>query len=289
MPETTASARPSVLDVTTATFEREVIARSQTTPVLVDFWATWCGPCRTLSPILEKLAAEAKGAWILAKVDIDRSQDLASAFGIQSVPTVVVVKGGQLVDGFLGVVPEAKIRELLAKHVRPARDLVAEALELERAGKPGEAIALLRDRAKEARDDWKARAELARLLALAGALGEAQLLLDALPEEQREIPAAQAARAILSAQDHAGDLDQLERAVAADPGDIEGRLKLGRALVAARRVEEAVPVLFEAARRDIAFQGGEPRKALLEALAALGEDHPLATEYRRKLSVLLCG
>ena len=289
MTQTAAGQSPSVLDVTTATFEKEVIARSRTTPVLVDFWATWCGPCRTLSPILEKLAGEAQGAWVLAKVDIDRSQDLAAAFGIQSVPTVVVVKDGKLVDGFLGAQPEAKIRELLAKHVRPARDVVAEALELERAGKPAEAIALLRERAKESREDWRARAELARLLALAGALGEAQLLLDALPEDERESQAAQAARAILSAQDHAGDLGQLERAVAADPADVGARLKLGRALVAARRIEDAVPVLFEAARRDVAFQGGEPRKALLEALAALGEDHPLATEYRRKLSVLLCG
>ncbi|MFN0006326.1 MAG: thioredoxin [Planctomycetota bacterium] len=289
MPESTAGPKPSVLDVTTATFEREVIHRSRSAPVLVDFWATWCGPCRTLSPILEKLAAEAQGAWTLAKVDIDRSPDLASAFGIQSVPTVVVVKDGQVVDGFLGAQPESKVRALLGKHVRPARDAVAEALELERAGKPAEAIAALRDRVKESRDDWKARGELARLLALAGALGEAERLLDALPETEREGTAAQAARAVLSAQEHAGDLAKLESAVAATPEDLDARLKLGRALIAARRPADALPVLFEAARRDLAFQGGEPRKALLEALAVLGEDDPLATEYRRKLSVLLCG
>lgn len=289
MPETTTGSKTSVLDVTTETFEREVISRSRSTPVLVDFWATWCEPCRTLSPILEKLAAEAQGAWTLAKVDIDRSGDLASAFGIQSVPTVVVVKDGQVVDGFLGAQPESKVRQLIDKHVRPARDAVAEALELERAGKPAEAISALRDRVKESRDDWRARGELARLLALAGALGEAERLLDALPESEREGQAAQAARAVLAAQEHAGDLEKLESAVASAPDDLSARLKLGRAWIAARRPADALPVLFEAARRDLAFQGGEPRKALLEAIAVLGEDHPLATEYRRKLSVLLCG
>jgi putative thioredoxin len=278
----------NVFEVSTATFERDVIERSRKAPVLVDFWATWCAPCRTLSPVLERLAAEANGAWTLAKIDIDQSPDLAQAFGIQSVPTVALLKDGKIVDGFLGAQPEAKIRAVLAKHVVPARDAIAEALELERAGKPAEAIALLRARAKEDRSDAKARAQLARLLALSGAAGEAELLLDALPEEERESEPARAALAILGAQSHAGDLEKLRAAVTASPDDVEARLKLGRALVAARKIEDALPVLYEAARRNVGFQGGEPRKAMLEALTALGEDHPLTTEYRRKLSFLLC-
>ncbi len=284
MPETA-----TVLDVTTPTFEKEVIERSRKTPVLVDFWATWCGPCRTLSPVLEKLAAEAQGAWALAKVDIDGSPELAEAFGIQSVPTVALLKDGKVVDGFLGAQPEPKIRALLARHVVPQRDPVADALAFEREGKPAEAIALLRAQAKSDRNDARARAQLARLLALSGAAGEAELLLDALPEVERESDAARAARAILGAQDHAGDVEKLRSAVAASPGDVAARLALGRALLAARRFEEAVPELFEAARRDLAFHGGEPKTALLEAFTALGEEHPLTTEYRRKLSVLLCG
>jgi putative thioredoxin len=278
----------NVFDVSTPTFERDVIERSMKAPVLVDFWATWCAPCRTLSPVLEKLAAEANGAWTLAKIDIDQSPDLAQAFGIQSVPTVALLKAGKIVDGFMGAQPEAKIRAVLAKHVVPARDASAEALELERAGKPAEAIALLRARAKEDRSDAKARAQLARLLALSGAAGEAELLLDALPEAERESEPARAAAAILGAQSHAGDLEKLRAEVTASPDDIQARLKLGRALVAARKIEDALPVLYEAARRNVGFQGGEPRKAMLEALTALGEDHPLTTEYRRKLSVLLC-
>ena len=278
-----------MLDVTASTFEKDVIARSRTSPVLVDFWATWCGPCRTLSPVLEKLAAEANGAWTLAKVDIDKAPELADAFGIQSVPTVVMVAGGKVVDGFLGAQPESRIRELLAKHVKPSRDAVAEALDLEKAGKPAEAIAALREQAKADRNDAKARAHLARLLAMSGAVGEAERLLDALPEDAADSEAARAARAILGAQDHAGDLAALKQKVAAGPDDVGARLAYGRALVAARKIEEALPELFEAAKRDLAYEGGETKKALLEAITALGEEHPLSNEYRRKLSVLLCG
>ncbi len=294
MAEPTLHPSPAVLDVTAATFEKEVIARSRTSPVLVDFWATWCGPCRTLSPVLEKLAAEAQGAWTLAKVDIDKAPELADAFGIQSVPTVVLVAGGKVVDGFLGAQPESRIKELLAKHVKPSRDAVAEARELEKAGKPAEAIAILREQAKGDRNDAKARAHLARLLALSGAVGEAERLLDALPEEAGESEPARAARAILGAQDHAGDLAALKQKVATAPNDVAARLAYGRALVAARKIEEALPELFEAAKRDLGRPdrpagGGEPKLALLEAITALGEDHPLSNEYRRKLSVLLCG
>jgi putative thioredoxin len=251
----------AILDVTTATFEKEVLARSRKTPVLVDFWATWCGPCRTLSPVLEKLAGEALGAWTLAKIDIDRSPDLANAFGIQSVPTVVVVKDGEVVDGFLGVQPEPRIRELIAKHVRPARDAVAEALELERAGKPGEAIAVLRDQTKADRSDGKARAQLARLLALSGALGEAELLLDALPEAERESEPAIAARAILAAQDHAGDLGKLEQAVREKPDDLDARIALGP------RARRRAP---DRGRRARVVRGGAPRRRVPGRGAAQG-------------------
>ena len=107
---------PHVFDATTETFETEVLQKSLQTPVLVDFWATWCGPCKTLGPMLEKLAGEYHGAFELAKVDVDKEQQIAAAFQIRSVPTVFLVKGGQIVDGFPGAVPEGQLREFLSQH-----------------------------------------------------------------------------------------------------------------------------------------------------------------------------
>lgn len=112
---------PHVFDATTETFEAEVLRKSLEVPVLVDFWATWCGPCKTLGPILEKLAGEYNGAFLLAKVDVDKEQQIAAAFQIRSVPTVFLVKDGQLVDGFPGALPEGQLREFLASHgIQPA-------------------------------------------------------------------------------------------------------------------------------------------------------------------------
>jgi putative thioredoxin len=195
---TTPSTAPAILDVTAATFQKEVIERSLTTPVLLDFWATWCGPCQTLSPTLEKIVSEMPDRLVLAKVDIDKNAQLADAFGVQSVPTVVLVVGGKIVDGFVGAQPEKKIRELVAKHVPESKtDKLADALAFEKADDPRTAIDALRRLLTEAPSRQDVRAHLARVLLSAGMLEEGIRMYESLPAEALELEPARAAKSLI--------------------------------------------------------------------------------------------
>lgn len=279
----------NVLDVQLATFEQDVLERSHMTPVLVDLWATWCGPCKTLTPVLESLAAEYDGAFVLAKIDTDQNPEIAQAFGVQSVPTVILMKDGKPVDGFVGAQREAEIRSMLDKHVEAAMsDPLAEALELETAGDRAGALTAVLALAQAHADDGEVRAQAARLCALEGRADEARSHFDALSPEDRETDVGRAAAAALEMVSHSGDLSALQAAVDAAPNDIAARLELGRALLAAQETESGLEHLYLAAERDLSFNDGEPRKALIEAFDVLGEEHPLTLEYRRRLSLLLC-
>jgi putative thioredoxin len=280
---------PAILDVTTATFQKEVIERSLSTPVLLDFWATWCGPCKTLSPTLEMIVSEMPGRLVLAKVDIDKNAQLADAFGIQSVPTVVLVVGGKIIDGFVGAQPEDKIREVIAKHVPTAKvDKLAEALAFEKADDPRTAIDALRQLLTEAPSRHDVRAHLARLLISAGMLQEGIRMYESLPSEALELEPARAAKSLIELAKSRVDTAPLKAAVEAKPKDVGARLAFGKALLAEGKTEEGLEMLMSAARLDIKFEDGAPRKALLEAFTALGDTNPLVTKYRRELSLLLC-
>jgi putative thioredoxin len=282
------AAPPAIIDLTIANFEREALVRSRELPVLIDFWATWCGPCKTLTPVLEKLAREFGGRVVLAKVDIDKNPELSEAFRIQSVPTVVLLVGGRPVDAFMGVQPEKTVRAFLEPHLPPpASSVIEKVAALEAEGRYDDAIAILRAHLGKQPADGAARIALGRALLAKGDSAGAKKAASELTPADLATEAGSALQAQLAFQANAGDLDALAAKVAADPKDIGAHLAYGKALVAAGRREEGLEELWKAARGDLHHDGDAPRKALIEVFGLLGFDDPLTLEYQRRLSMLL--
>jgi putative thioredoxin len=279
---------PHVFDATTETFEDTVLRASLEVPVLVDFWATWCGPCKTLGPILEKLAGEYNGAFLLAKVDVDKEQQIAAAFQIRSVPTVFLVKGGQLVDGFPGALPEGQLREFLASHgVLPAE--AADAPVVDAPLDPQAQVAALREAVAADPDKDELKLDLVLALLKTGEATEAERLLDALPANLATDDRAVKARARLgfaAALKDAPSVEALRAAVTANADDLRARHLLGvRALVEGDS-EAALEQFLEVLKRDRAYEEGLARKSLIDAFRVI-EDEALVSQYRRKMSSLL--
>ena len=284
------AANPFVFDAGLAGFETDVLHKSRETPVLVDFWATWCGPCKTLGPVLEKLAAEFNGGFLLAKVDVDKEQQLAGYFQIKSVPTVMLVKDGQIVDGFPGALPEGQLRQFLAHHGIAAKEAEAPA-EAEAAPPVDPHAEVVRLRAAVAaepdKDDLKL--DLALALLRTGAAAEAQTLLDALPANLAQDDRALRGRArlaFLALLKDAPPADALARALEADPADLRARHLLGAHAIVAGRWQEGLEQFLEMLRRDRGFEDGLPRRALIDAFRVV-EDEDLVGAYRRKMASLL--
>ncbi|HHW4679538.1 MAG TPA: thioredoxin [Xylella sp.] len=284
------SDKPHVFDVTDATFETGVLKKSLQTPVLVDFWAPWCGPCRALSPVLEKLAAEYHGAFELAKIDVDQEQQVAAAFQIRSVPTVYLIKGGQLVDGFPGAKPEGQIREFLTKHgILPAQsDVSKEVSPAVPLDLPAE-IARLRQALEATPENNDLKIDLALALLKTGEIKEASVLIDALPvkmaTDDRVLHAKARLRLTLLLND-APSVDVLQAAFVKDPSDLHTRHLLGMRLLFDGQNEMALEHFFEMLRQDRDFDDGVPRKALIDAFHLI-EDKDMVSLYRRKMSALL--
>ncbi len=277
---------PWIVDVAEADFEREVLARSAEVPVVVDFWAPWCGPCRTLSPLLERLAEEHAGAFVLAKVDVDQAPQIAAHFAVRSIPTVVGLRDGSVRAEFVGAQPESAVRAFL-QNVLPseADERVAEAVALVEAGDVAAATEKLRAALAADARHGRALMMLAQLMASAeeGVPQEAIDLLDhVLPHDPAFEEAERLAAQLRLRSDGAdsADPDALRAAVQAAPDDLAARIAWGRALAAASRHEEALETLLEAVRRDPAFDDQAARKAMLDLFELLGPEHEATQRYR---------
>lgn len=268
------SASGSVIDVNERTFRAEVLERSRTVPVVVDFWAPWCGPCRTLGPLLERLAAEARGAWILAKVNVDENPRLAQAFRVQSIPAVMAVHQGKIVDQFVGALPESQVRAWLKRFVpEPSSSLLDAAKALE-ARDPEGAIARYRLLLGEEPENAEALFALGRLLVLRGD-PEGVATLKQVPASSPLFARAQAALPLA---------DLLAARDAPAEGDLDLRYRQAARAAAGGDYAQAIDELLAIVARNRAFRDDGARKALLALFAALGDEHPLVPGARRRLA-----
>ena len=283
------SQTPYIFDVTSANFEQLVLENSFHKPVLVDFWAEWCAPCKALMPLLAKITEEYQGELVLAKVNCDIEQDVVARFGVRSLPTVVLFKDGQPVDGFAGAQPESAIRAMLEPHVQapaaPEADLLETAQALFAEGRISEAENLLKQLLAEDNENAAALILYARCLAERGELGEAELVLDAVKGDEHK-QALAGARAQLTFLRQAADLPEvadLKSRLAQDAEDDEAAYQLAIQQLARQQHEAALDGLLKLFVRNRGYADGLPHKTLLQVFDLLGSDHPLVTTYRRKL------
>lgn len=286
---------PYVRDVTTENFE-QIVQFSLQTPVLLDFWAPWCGPCKSLGPILEKLADEYAGAFILAKINTDDEQMLATQLGIRSLPTVMLIKDGQQLDGFMGAQPEGQIRAMLEKHLGPAQPAApvgdqrrTQAETLLAAGRADEAVALLRLLSADDPDNHELQLTLAQALLQTGETEEVEKILAGLPADQQNTDQALAIRARMRFAAEitaAPPLATLQDRVTTDGGDLEARYLLGARLLVAGDYPAALEQFFAIMRQDRSFREDIGRRSLVDAFTLI-DDPALVTRYRQRMASLL--
>ena len=283
-------ASPYIVEANEATFEAEVLERSHAVPVVIDFWAEWCAPCRVLKPVLEKLANEFAGKVVLAKVNTEEAPGVAAQFGVRSIPAVFAVREGRVVDSFVGALPESAVRAWIERLLpTPAETAAAEARGLESAD-PERAEARYRAALALAPDLAPAKAGLARTLLARGRYDEAHALVAELERRGFLEPEAEKLKAELelrSDANQAGDLEAARAALAASPAEPELKLKVAEALAVAGQSEEALSLCLELVELGPKSVGERARKVMLNIFQLLPPESELAAEYRRRLAAAL--
>ncbi len=290
IPVTETAASSHVFDVDQQRFEAEVLQASMTTPVLVDFWATWCEPCKTLGPMLEKLTVEYNGAFRLGKVDVDTQQELAGMFGIRSIPTVMLVKDGQVLDGFAGALPEGQLREFLSRHVQPLEAAPEpDALDEAALETPEQALARLQQSIAAEPDKAELKLEMALALMRAGQADAAETELTALPANLAIDARAQRLRSQLDlarALEGAPTKAELRQRIAADAGDWAAHDLLGVRLLLEDDPEAGLDEFLIVLKGAREWNDYQAKKRLIAAFTTL-DDAELVSRYRRKMASML--
>ena len=284
------NATAHIVEIDESNAQQLLIEESMTRPVIVDFWADWCGPCKQLMPILEKLAEEYQGAFLLAKVNADEQQMLAQQLGVRSLPTVMVIKDGQPIDGFSGAQPESAVREMLDKHLPPPQaGALAEAEQLLTDGDIPGALALYRSAWEESGQKLEMTLAYATALVSVNRLDEAETVLQGVRLADQDARYEQLMAQIELGREAARspEMEALEAALAASPDDHATRVKLAVQLSQVSQYREALEHLLTVLRADKDFNNGEVRKVYLDTLATIGKGDPLAAEYQRKLFSLM--
>jgi putative thioredoxin len=284
-----------VKEISEATFMEDVIEASKEVPVIVDFWAPWCGPCRTLGPALEAAVNAAGGKVRMVKINVDENQQVAGQLRVQSIPTVYAFHDGQPVDGFQGALPQSQVNQFVDKMVALATEgplvaAIASAYEMLEAGALDDAAQTFAAIIEEDPNAAAAYAGLARVKIAEGHLDEAEAILNGAPAEishSAEIDGAHAKIALARQAAEAGPVDDLRAKVAADPADHQARFDLAKALHASGDVQGAVDELLELFRRDREWNDGAAKAQLFTIFEALPANDPIGLAGRRKLSSLM--
>jgi len=284
-----------IKDATTATFKADVLDASRSVPVIVDFWAAWCGPCKQLTPLIEKIVRGYRGKVRLVKVNVDENQAISAQLRIQSLPTVYAFRDGQPVDGFVGVQPESAVKAFIDRLVADDAEIgIAEVLktgeELLEQGDLQGAAEVFASILQEEPTNAQALAGLASCYMQSGDLARAKQTLSLVPPDKRELPAVKSIEAaLLLAEKSAGTgaLDELRKKVAENPKDLQARLDLAVALGASDDRQDAMELLLDLIRTDRKWNDEAARKQLLQFFDAWGPKEPLVAEGRRRLSSIL--